>query len=66
MIELPVYAVFLVGMIAGLVPHMIFRKDTEQYFDEDFDRDFLVGLLVDTVVLCVCLWIVSWVWNLNG
>ncbi len=63
MIELPVYAVFLVGMIAGFVPQMLFRKDMERYLDEDFDRDFLVGLLVDTVVLCVCLWIVSWAWN---
>lgn len=63
MIELPVYVVFMVGMIVGFVPQMLFRKDMERYLDEDFDRDFLVGLFVDTAVLCVCLWIVSWVWN---
>lgn len=63
MIELPVYVVFMVGMIVGFVPQMLFRKDMERYLDEDFDRDFFVGLCIDTAIFCVALWIVSWAWN---
>lgn len=63
MIELPVYVVFIVGMVAGFVPQMLFRKDMERYLDDDFDKDFLVGLFIDTAILCVALWIVSLVWN---
>lgn len=63
MVNLPLYVVFLVAMVSGAFPLVLFGKDMGREFGEEVNKDFLVGLFVDTAVLCLALWLVSLVWN---
>lgn len=67
MIELPVYAVYilLIGII--FVEGLVAREDMEQSTgDPDCFNAFMRGGAVDAAIYCLVLWVVSFWWNAYG
>lgn len=64
MIELPVYVVFLVVFLIGVMQGFFIRKSAEEDLgDPEFFKTYCQGLAVDVAVYCLALWLVSLVWN---